>query len=92
METKNFIISITITKGDQVGNILSRMASGCFIAFDTFEEGERALQEFRRDALAVVKNIESRFNMFGSIALHDEAEGSIRTIRSLSKVEDKIGR
>jgi len=77
---EQFRLVIKITKGDRVGRILKRMASGQIIVFNTRKEATLALTEFLADAHALIQYVPSKFQMFGLICIHDEKTGDITDV------------
>lgn len=70
---KRFRVVISITKGDEIGNILSRLGAGTVIGWESQEQAQQAASSFCKDALCIVKHHPfAQFACYGIVCVIDE--------------------
>jgi hypothetical protein len=68
-----FRLAITITKGDDKAQVLTRMARGTIVAFKTAEDAEKGAKEF----IDLASKITGNFNVYGVVTVMDEQHSKI---------------
>jgi hypothetical protein len=74
-----FRLVIAITKGDNKGQVLSRMANGTIIAYKDLSSAVMAATEF----LDLASKVESRFNSYGVVSVVDEQHQKVEFSRNI---------
>lgn len=82
---ERFRLVISITKGDERGQVLKRLSSGTCVAYDDFQEAIDAANEFVRLAGIVIKG--GKFRNYGIVCVTDERDGCCHCVQSLFNVE-----
>jgi len=85
-----FTLVITVTKHDDIGKVLKRMASGTVVGFDDFEKGIDAKNEFM-DLVKTVLVGQTEYRTYGHIVLVDERDGTTNCLDTFFNRDGKRG-